>query len=328
MRTKLAFTLVAFFAFASTALAQEGTTTLDFTRKSVKVRDLVQVLIEESGYIVDEASLRSIDAACVWQEKIVMGDLKGALDLVLPRCGNEATVVRPWVTIRKRSDTPSLRRAFLPQQEPEAGEEDEEKSNSSQPAQPSSRISNDGSITLIDGYIVDGETIRQLRALHGDRYIAELISTENRRRQGLYGYGGYYNPPFGGYGYGGAGYGYGAYEAESWRRFFITGSEGAMKTKGDTKEVALFARGCYIGDADQLDSWYNQKSAQYAGQAVKVTAVKDGRAFNRTIRFPSEAEARAVGMQHITFTIRNSYFESGYVFNESRADAECRASLR
>lgn len=273
------------------------------------VRVIVEVLAEDLGYKVE--GLENIPESLTWKGRLEVTTLDEVLPEVMEPHGLEAIVDdnKKVVIIRRRK----------------SGTANAQPRPMSTPAPPSQPQQGSGDVVLVDGSIVDRATIEQLRRMYGDRYVAETIATENARRTRNFGnYGGYANPAYGTYG------GYGPYEAEAWRRFFITGDEGAMKTKGDTKGVALYARGCYIGDADQLDSWYNQKSAQYAGQAVKIMAVKDGRGFHRTVRFPSEAQARAVGMQHLTFTIHDDYFKGSgsYAFSQRAADAECRASLR
>lgn len=141
-----------------------------------------------------------------------------------------------------------------------------------------------------------------------------------------------------GYGYPGAGVGYGVgggyynpYLAEYARNFELRGDTGVLRSTGDTKGVRLYVNGCYIGEANQIDSWFDQKAATLSDEAVVVTSVKDGEAFDRTIVFPSRARGQAVDMDHITLGIEDKYFkaeEGGYRFDPEAAKAACLAWAR
>src|SRR5258708_898727 len=123
---------------------------------------------------------------------------------------------------------------------------------------------------------------------------------------------------------------YSIYSIEYYRQYQKRGEEGGMKTKGNTKVVAIYIRGCYAGDAEALDGFWKQKLAARSGQAAILTAVRvqDFQAYNWTVRFPSQADNQAAGARHLTLRIHDEYFKHGYTFDPAKADQMCLASLK
>lgn len=140
----------------------------------------------------------------------------------------------------------------------------------------------------------------------------------------------YLEPP---YGYTNPYYGggtVGLYGPGAFRNFQLQNLEGGLKTKGSTRGVVIYARGCYVGDAQEVDGMFDQKLPVPADDSLVLTAVrlKDWKAYDFPMRPPSEAENRAVGANHLTLRIHDEFFAKGYDFNPSDANAQCSQAKR
>jgi len=123
-----------------------------------------------------------------------------------------------------------------------------------------------------------------------------------------------------------------AWWRESQRNFVNRGEQGGLKTQGDTKGVLIFARGCFVADAEEIDSPTNQKAAIPAGDAITFTAVrvKDWKAYDLPVRPASQAVNESVGARHLTLNIRKQLFDApgSRTFDLATAKSACETAVR
>ncbi len=123
---------------------------------------------------------------------------------------------------------------------------------------------------------------------------------------------------------------FGPWYAEEWRRFVHRGNTVGLKTQGQTSGVEIYVRGCYIGNADQIDGVFNQKAPLIAGRAIELTAVRvsDDKSYTWTVRPESDSQGRAVGARHMTLVVSKKRLDQGRRFDRAAADRMCAASVR
>ncbi len=110
--------------------------------------------------------------------------------------------------------------------------------------------------------------------------------------------------------------------------YMVPLNEGSMKTTGDTRGVELYVEGCYVGGANQFDSWWDQKAPLLSGHALTITARKKDRAYSRTTVVPNVWSGRIAGNRHLPFTIDDYYFsdKESFPFDGKAMETACRNS--
>lgn len=121
-----------------------------------------------------------------------------------------------------------------------------------------------------------------------------------------------------------------AWYKERQRVFRLRGMNGGVKTTGDTRGVLIFARGCFIADAQEIDGAFDQKAPVPTGDHLTFTAVriKDWQAYDVPVRPASQAENEVVGARHLTLRIHKQMFDHGRSFDAAAAQRQCEASKR
>lgn len=120
--------------------------------------------------------------------------------------------------------------------------------------------------------------------------------------------------------------GFGSYG--QYNPFYTFLPEGAIRTNGHVKGTDLWINGCYVGGANQFDSFWNQKLAAHANEMITVTVrrIKDNRSYDLPTRLTPDFIAQMVGGRHLPLTVNEADLERGKTFDLETARIACASS--